>query len=91
MAPVADTISVSLRVLDGLRGTVNRANAIGAKERRRDALHHRAVFQNIAHATGRAAVVFQHEILPGIIAHGVFDGIQLFVVIPILFRMMGMG
>jgi membrane protease YdiL (CAAX protease family) len=31
------------------------------------------------------------NLLPGIIAHGVFDGIQLFVVIPILFRMMGMG
>lgn len=31
------------------------------------------------------------NLLPGIIAHGVFDGIQLFVVIPILFRMMGLG
>jgi membrane protease YdiL (CAAX protease family) len=31
------------------------------------------------------------NLLPGIIAHGVFDGIQLFVVIPVLFRMMGMG
>lgn len=31
------------------------------------------------------------NMLPGIIAHGVFDGVQLFVVIPILFRMMGLG
>ena len=31
------------------------------------------------------------NLLPGIIAHGVFDGIQLFVVIPILFRLIGMG
>lgn len=31
------------------------------------------------------------NLIPGIIAHGIFDGIQLFVVIPILFRMMGLG
>ena len=31
------------------------------------------------------------NLLPGVIAHGVFDGIQLFVVIPVLFRMMGLG
>jgi len=31
------------------------------------------------------------NLLPGIIAHGIFDGIQLFVVIPVLFRMMGLG
>ncbi|HYU25382.1 MAG TPA: type II CAAX endopeptidase family protein [Thermoanaerobaculia bacterium] len=30
------------------------------------------------------------NLLPGVIAHGVFDGIQLFVVIPVLFRMMGL-
>ena len=31
------------------------------------------------------------NLLPGVIAHGVFDGVQLFVVIPVLFRMMGLG
>jgi len=31
------------------------------------------------------------NLLPGIIAHGVFDGVQLFVVIPIIFRLMGLG
>ena len=31
------------------------------------------------------------NLLPGIIAHGVFDGVQLFVIIPVLFRLMGMG
>jgi len=31
------------------------------------------------------------SLLPGIVAHGIFDAVQLFVVIPVLFRMMGMG
>ena len=31
------------------------------------------------------------NLIPGIIAHGVFDGVQLFVVIPIVFRMTGIG
>lgn len=31
------------------------------------------------------------NLLPGIIAHGVFDGVQLFVIIPIVFKMYGLG
>jgi membrane protease YdiL (CAAX protease family) len=31
------------------------------------------------------------NVLPGVIAHGVFDAIQLFVIIPFAFRMMGAG
>lgn len=31
------------------------------------------------------------NLIPGIIAHGVFDGVQLFVVIPAVFRMTGLG
>ena len=31
------------------------------------------------------------NLLPGIIAHGIFDAVQIFVIIPIVFRMMGMG
>jgi membrane protease YdiL (CAAX protease family) len=31
------------------------------------------------------------SLLPGVIAHGVFDAVQLFVTIPIVFRMMGLG
>ena len=31
------------------------------------------------------------NLLPGIIAHGVFDAVQLFVIIPVIFRMMGLG
>lgn len=31
------------------------------------------------------------NVLPGIIAHGVFDAIQLFVIVPIAFRVTGMG
>lgn len=31
------------------------------------------------------------NLLPGIIAHGVFDGVQLFVIIPIVFRVSGLG
>lgn len=31
------------------------------------------------------------NLIPGIIAHGVFDGVQLFVVIPIVFKMTGIG
>jgi membrane protease YdiL (CAAX protease family) len=31
------------------------------------------------------------NLLPGIIAHGVFDAVQLFVIIPVLFRVMGLG
>jgi membrane protease YdiL (CAAX protease family) len=31
------------------------------------------------------------NILPGIIAHGVFDAVQLFVIIPIVFKMAGLG
>jgi membrane protease YdiL (CAAX protease family) len=31
------------------------------------------------------------NLIPGIIAHGVFDAIQLFVIIPVLFKMMGLG
>ena len=31
------------------------------------------------------------NLIPGIVAHGVFDAIQLFVIIPVLFKMMGMG
>lgn len=31
------------------------------------------------------------NLLPGIIAHGVFDGVQLFVIIPIVFKMAGLG
>lgn len=31
------------------------------------------------------------DVLPGIIAHGVFDAIQLFVIIPVAFRMTGVG
>ncbi|HEX6640525.1 MAG TPA: CPBP family intramembrane glutamic endopeptidase [Thermoanaerobaculia bacterium] len=31
------------------------------------------------------------NVIPGVIAHGVFDAIQLFVIVPIAFRMMGAG
>ena len=31
------------------------------------------------------------NLIPGIVAHGVFDAVQLFVIIPIVFRMTGMG
>ena len=31
------------------------------------------------------------NVLPGVIAHGVFDAIQLFVIVPIAFRLMGAG
>jgi membrane protease YdiL (CAAX protease family) len=31
------------------------------------------------------------NLIPGIVAHGVFDAIQLFVIIPMLFRMLGLG
>jgi membrane protease YdiL (CAAX protease family) len=31
------------------------------------------------------------SLLPGIVAHGIFDAVQLFVIIPVLFRMMGLG
>ena len=31
------------------------------------------------------------NLIPGIIAHGVFDGVQLFIVIPIVFKMTGIG
>lgn len=31
------------------------------------------------------------NLIPGIIAHGVFDGIQLFVIIPVVFKMTGIG
>lgn len=31
------------------------------------------------------------NLIPGIIAHGVFDAVQLFVIIPVVFRMTGMG
>ena len=31
------------------------------------------------------------NLIPGIIAHGVFDGVQLFVIIPIVFKMAGLG
>lgn len=31
------------------------------------------------------------NVLPGVIAHGVFDAIQLFVIVPVAFRVMGLG
>ena len=31
------------------------------------------------------------NLIPGIIAHGVFDGVQLFVIIPVVFKMTGIG
>jgi membrane protease YdiL (CAAX protease family) len=31
------------------------------------------------------------NLLPGVIAHGVFDAVQIFVIIPVLFRVMGLG
>ena len=31
------------------------------------------------------------NLIPGIVAHGVFDALQLFVIIPVVFRMTGMG
>jgi membrane protease YdiL (CAAX protease family) len=31
------------------------------------------------------------NVLPGVLAHGVFDAVQLFVIVPIAFRMMGAG
>lgn len=31
------------------------------------------------------------NLIPGIVAHGVFDAIQLFVIIPVLFKMLGLG
>ena len=31
------------------------------------------------------------NLLPGIIAHGIFDAVQLFVIIPVVFKMSGMG
>jgi membrane protease YdiL (CAAX protease family) len=31
------------------------------------------------------------NLIPGIVAHGVFDAVQLFVIIPVVFRMTGMG
>ena len=31
------------------------------------------------------------NLIPGIIAHGIFDAVQLFVIIPVVFKMSGMG
>ena len=31
------------------------------------------------------------NLIPGIIAHGIFDAIQLFVIIPVVFKMTGLG
>jgi membrane protease YdiL (CAAX protease family) len=31
------------------------------------------------------------NLIPGVVAHGVFDAIQLFVIIPMLFRMLGLS
>jgi membrane protease YdiL (CAAX protease family) len=31
------------------------------------------------------------NVIPGVIAHGVFDAIQLFIIVPVALRMMGMG
>jgi membrane protease YdiL (CAAX protease family) len=31
------------------------------------------------------------NLIPGIVAHGVFDAIQLFVIIPVIFKLMGLG
>ena len=31
------------------------------------------------------------NLLPGVIAHGIFDAVQLFVIIPVVFRMTGLG
>jgi membrane protease YdiL (CAAX protease family) len=31
------------------------------------------------------------NVVPGIIAHGVFDAIQLFIIVPVALRVMGMG
>ena len=31
------------------------------------------------------------NLIPGIIAHGIFDAVQIFVLIPIVFKMTGMG
>jgi len=31
------------------------------------------------------------NLLPGIVAHGVFDAIQIFVILPVVYRMMGLG
>ena len=31
------------------------------------------------------------NLIPGIIAHGIFDAVQLFVVIPVVFKLSGMG
>ena len=31
------------------------------------------------------------NLIPGVIAHGVFDGVQLFVILPVVFKLMGLG
>ena len=31
------------------------------------------------------------NLIPGIIAHGIFDAVQLFVIIPVVFKMTGVG
>ena len=31
------------------------------------------------------------NVVPGVIAHGVFDAVQLFVIVPIAFKMIGAG
>jgi membrane protease YdiL (CAAX protease family) len=38
-----------------------------------------------------AAFYRTKNVLPGVIAHGVFDAVQLFVIVPIAFRLMGAG
>ena len=31
------------------------------------------------------------NLIPGVIAHGIFDAVQLFVIIPVVFKMTGLG
>ena len=77
MPGVRTTMVGSSRVLRGdvaealeqvVRIIFDRAHAVGAEERREDALHDRAVFQHIADAAGRSAVVFQDEIIALVVA-----------------------
>ena len=49
----------------------DRADAVGAEQRGKDALHDRAVFQDVADAAGRAAVVFQDVIAAVFVANQV--------------------
>ncbi len=52
-----------------VRVILDRANLVGAEHLREHALHHTAIFQHVAHAAGRAAVVLQDQVLPFLVAN----------------------